>query len=256
VLAYRGFRDDAPAPTVRREPPSAVVPLVLDLGAGWRVGAPAAGYRPRHLAGFAAGLHDAYALTEPAGPTTGIQINLSPLGARRLLRVPMYELANDVVPLEDLLGGWVEELRDRLAGAGSWAERFAAADAALGAPLLGGGGVSEGVEWIWRQLESTDGRTSIGTLAWKLGWSRKRLAARFREEVGLTPKAAARVLRFQALVERLRRRAGRPPAWADLALESGYCDQSHLVREVGRLAGVTPRRLLAEVAGQRPPAAA
>jgi AraC-like DNA-binding protein len=253
VVAYRGFRDDAPEPTVRREPPSAVVPVILDLGAGWHVAAPASGYRSRHLYGFTAGMHDAYALTEPAGPTAGIQVDLSPLGARRLFGVPMHELANDVFPLEDLLGGWAAGLRDRLGEARSWSERFAAVDQVLAGSLQRSAAVSGDVEWAWRLLESSAGRLSIGRLGAELGWSRKRLAVHFRDEVGLTPKAAARVLRFQALVTRLRRGLGSLPGpqltWADLALECGYYDQSHLVREVGRLAGVTPRRLLAQVAG-------
>src|SRR5438105_2817015 len=67
VVEYRGFRDDAPAPAVLREPPSACVPVIIDLGSGWQVRAPGTGYRPQHLRGFAAGMHDAFALVEAAG---------------------------------------------------------------------------------------------------------------------------------------------------------------------------------------------
>ena len=99
------------------------------------------------------------------------------------------------------------------------------------------------MEWAWRRLESTGGTVSVTRLAVELGWSRKRLVAHFREEVGLGPKAAARVLRFEAMVSRLR--SGRRGGWAELALECGYFDQAHLAREVRRLAGVTPTELLA-----------
>lgn len=245
VLEYRGFLDEAHERPVQREPASAGVPLVVDLGDGWRIATPAAGYRPQHLVGFAAGMHDTFALTEPAGPAFGVQVNLSPLGARRLFGLPMHELTNRVVPLDQLLGREAEVLTDRLQTARSWPDRFTIVDQALAGCLRDASAVSPAVEWAWKRLEGTAGQVSIARLGHELGWSRKRLVARFREEIGLTPKTAARVLRFQALGMRLR--SGSARGWADLALECGYFDQSHLVREVRRLAGVTPTELLAGV---------
>jgi AraC-like DNA-binding protein len=243
VVAYRGFRDDAPAPLVQRELPSACVPVIIDLGAGWHVAAPADGYRRQRLHGFAAGLHDSFALVEAAGPALGVQVDLSPIGARRLLGVPMHELMNRVVPLDDLLGREAGALRERLGEARFWQERFTVLDLALARRLENARTVSGGVEWAWTRLEATAGAVPIGALARELGWSQKRLIAHFRDEIGLTPKRAAGVLRFQALVGHLR--AGRVRGWADLATECGYADQSHLVHDVRRFAGVAPTELLA-----------
>jgi AraC-like DNA-binding protein len=232
---------------VLRESPSGVVPVIVDLRCGWLVSTPESGYQPRHLVGFAAGMHDSYALVEPTGPTAGIQIDLSPLGARRLFGIPMQELTNRVAPLEDLLGPLAGVLLERLHEAPSWPERFAIVDQVLAHSLIGAPAVSPGVEWAWRRLQCAGGAVSIGRLAVELGWSRKRLVAHFRQEVGLTPKAAARVLRFEALVARLR--SGRRQSWAELALDFGYFDQAHLAREVRRLAGLTPSQLLARLGG-------
>jgi AraC-like DNA-binding protein len=242
VIGYQGFRDDAPGGRVMREPPSGVVPVILDIGCGWRVSTPAAGYQPQHLVGFAAGMHDAYALVEPAGPSAGVQVDLSPLAARRLFGIPMHEVTNRVAPLDQLLGRQAAVLNERLGEGRSWPERFAILDAFLAGRLLGGAAVSPGVEWAWGRLTSSGGSVPISRLGTELGWTRKRLVARFREEVGLTPKAAARVLRFEAMLSRLR--SGYRMGWAELALECGYFDQSHLAREVRRLAGVTPGALL------------
>lgn len=245
VLGYGGFRDDLPDSTVLREPPSCAVPVIVDLGCGWRVSTPADGYRPRHLVGFTAGLHDAHALVEPAGPTAGVQIDLSPLAARRLFRVPMRELTNRVAAIDDLLGPLAGVLRERLGEARSWPERFAMLDEVLMPSLSCGAAVSPGVEWAWRRLQSTGGAVSVTWLAAELGWSRKRLVAHFRDEVGLAPKVAARVMRFGAMMSRLR--SGRRQSWAELALDLGYFDQAHLAREVRLLAGVTPGELLADL---------
>jgi AraC-like DNA-binding protein len=242
VIGYQGFRDDAPAGRVLREPPSGVVPVILDLGCGWHVSTPATAYQAQHVVGFAAGMHDAHAMVEPAGPTAGVQVDLSPLAARRLFGIPMHEITNRVAPLDQLLGRQAAVLRERLGEGRSWTERFVILDEFLAGPLLGASAVSPGVEWAWRRLASSRGTVPIVRLGAELGWSRKRLVARFREEIGLTPKAAARVLRFEAMVARLR--SGCRTRWAELALECGYFDQSHLSREVRRLAGVTPAELL------------
>ncbi len=65
---------------------------------------------------------------------------------------------------------------------------------------------------------------------------------KFREQVGLTPKTAARVLRFRSLCRRL---DAEPVRWAEIAYDCGYADQSHLIREFRKLAGTTPTDFLA-----------
>ena len=247
VIEYRAYRIDDPAAPPQPEHPSAAVPVIVDLGAGWHVATPASGYRPVRMGGFVAGMHDAFAVVGPAGPTLGVQVDLSPLGARRLFRMPMHELVNRAIPLEDLLGPETRLLTERLAEAPGWPERFAILDAALTRRVAEAPGVSSEIEWAWRRLVATGGATPVGELGSRLGWSRKRLVARFREEIGLTPKTAARVVRFHAMLARLRAGGPRAP-WAERAAEAGYFDQSHLVRDVRRFAGVTPTELLARFA--------
>jgi AraC-like DNA-binding protein len=92
------------------------------------------------------------------------------------------------------------------------------------------------LEWSWRRLLVSDGRVPVASLAEEVGWSRRHLAARFREHVGLQPKALARILRFERAAERLRRGAD----LADAALDSGYYDQAHFNRDFKAFAGVTP----------------
>jgi AraC-like DNA-binding protein len=250
VIEYRGFRADATAPPAQPEHPSGCVPLIVDLGGGWDVATPASGYRPARMGGFVAGMHDAFALVRAAGPALGVQVDLAPLGARRLLGLPMHELVNRAVPLEDVLGREARALVGRLADAPGWAERFAILDAALTRRIADAPPVSPGVEWAWERLVATAGAVSVGSLGSELGWSRKRLVARFRDEIGLTPKTCARVLRFHSLVVRLRA-DGAAASWAELAAAAGYFDQSHLVRDVRRFAGVTPTELVARVAPHR-----
>ena len=77
------------------------------------------------------------------------------------------------------------------------------------------------------------------------GWSRRHVTERFRRQLGLSPKAYARLLRFEHASSLL----GEPPAGrtlAEVATEAGYYDQSHLSRDFVALAGMTPGAVAAD----------
>jgi AraC-like DNA-binding protein len=78
---------------------------------------------------------------------------------------------------------------------------------------------------------------SIAEVGALTGLSPKRLITRFRTEVGLTPKAYARVRRFQAALRRLRSGGARG---AEIAADVGYFDQAHFVREFRAFTAMTP----------------
>jgi AraC-like DNA-binding protein len=104
-------------------------------------------------------------------------------------------------------------------------------------------GPTPDVVWAWRRLEETGGRLAVEALARELGCSRRHLAARFREQVGLPPKTVARVVRFHRAA-RLLRTAG-DARWAEIANECGYYDQSHFNRDFRDLAGTSPSEFMA-----------
>jgi AraC-like DNA-binding protein len=165
-----------------------------------------------------------------------IELRLTPLGAHSVLGLPMHELTNRTVELEDVVPR-VEELTARVRDEPSWPERFDLVEAFLARRLADSVGPSPAVEWSWQRLRQSGGRASIGALAAELGWSHRRLIARFREAIGLAPKTAARVLRFDRAVSALR---VSPNGLAEIALECGYFDQAHLNRDFRELAGTTP----------------
>ncbi len=84
--------------------------------------------------------------------------------------------------------------------------------------------------------------TSVTTLADELAISPRSLQRFFRSELGIRPKAALRIARFQQVIRSLRRSPRLP--WADLALEYGYFDQAHLIRDFRQFTGSTPRQFL------------
>jgi AraC-like DNA-binding protein len=242
VADYCGFREAAPEPVVRREWPTARIPLIVHLGAPYAVtGADGATAAP--ACGFVAGLHQGPARTvTPAGGTACLQLDLAPVAAHRLLGVPMAELADRVVGLEELLGRDARELQERLGDAASWEARFALLDAFLLRRLADAERGPSSVAWAWHALRRSGGRLPIRALADELGCSHRHLIAGFRREVGLPPKAVARIVRFERALHAAR--ASARPDWAAIAHDCGYADQSHLVREVRALAGTTPTALV------------
>jgi AraC-like DNA-binding protein len=221
-----------------REVPIPGVPLIIGLGAPWRIESP--GLPPERLESFVAGMHTAPALAHGPPSWACLELRLTPLGAHRLLGLPMHELANRTVPLEDVLPR-ADELAARLHDASSWPERLDLVEAFLARRLSDSAPTSPEVEWSWHRLRRSGGRASIGALATELGWSHRRLIARFREQIGLAPKTAARVLRFDRAVAALRASPGR---LAEIAFDCGYFDQAHLNRDFRELAGTTPTAFL------------
>lgn len=240
LAAISGY-EDRPAPgTVHHGLPSPTLTVVIafdePLDCGW-VTEPD-GCRRRWVT--VAGLHTRPALIRTHGHQHGIQLALTPYGARALFGVPAGALASEVVAYEELGRGASAELT-ALAAAPGWPDRFAALARVLGTQVARNGGgepPAPEVAEAWRLLQRTDGRIRIAEVADRLGWGRRRLTARFTAEYGIGPKQAARLFRFDRSVQLLRRGT----TLAETADRCGYADQAHLSREWTDLAGRTPRQ--------------
>jgi AraC-like DNA-binding protein len=250
VVRYSGFVARSDVETVRREVPGAIVPVIIAFDAPYRVSG-AEGAAPTGFDSFLAGMTSRPVLVEAGTVERCIQIDFTPPGMRRLLGVPMELVANQALELGEVLGPVARELAERLFEAGvgggdsgggdsgGWGARFRLVDELLLARLRATEPVAAEVEWAWRQLVRSEGRARVTALTSELGWSRKRLGAAFRSEIGLPPKTVARVLRF----DHARRRLGAGERAVSVAAAAGYADQAHMVREFGELAGMTPARL-------------
>ncbi|MEV6391345.1 helix-turn-helix domain-containing protein [Nocardia xishanensis] len=164
-----------------------------------------------------------------------LQVRLSPVVAHAMLGASA-ELGGAVVDLEELWGHDAVRIRERLNATRSPVDRFAIVEAALARRHETGTAIDPEVVYCWERMTSSRGRIRVEQLAEEVGWSRKRLWTRFRSQIGLTPKTAAKLIRFDHAAHRLV--AGHSAA--AVAADSGYADQSHLHRDVVAFAGVTP----------------
>jgi AraC-like DNA-binding protein len=229
VRSLAGWHERADGPVRRSELPGGRVVLIVSFG-------PRMDVDGRRFTSFVAGVHDTPALTEHDGEGHGLEVYFSPVGARRFFGMPMGELSRRVVELEDLMGRQAAELAERLYDAPGWHARLAMLERVVAERVLEAPPLPAELEWAWRRLHATDGALPVAALADELGWSRRHLSATVARELGLPPKALARILRFERAVGRLRDGAD----LADVALDSGYYDQAHFNRDFKRFAGATP----------------
>jgi AraC-like DNA-binding protein len=179
----------------------------------------------------------------PTGAVRCVGLRLEPAGARALLRVPLCDLEDRIVPLDAVLGADGRRLPEALGDARAEGDLAAAAWAWVG-ERLGGLPRASACDAAVARLRARGGAVPVAEVAAGVGLSRRQVERRFREEVGLSPKRLARVLRLQRAARRLR--ADPAASLARLALEVGCADQAHLTREFTALAGVSPARWVAE----------
>jgi AraC-like DNA-binding protein len=246
VAEHHGYRQRGMPPARHLGLPSPWLTLIFTLDEPLYVARhPDPQQAPGQYLALLGGLHTTPAVIAHDGAQSGVQLQVSPLAARALLGLPAGELAGLDLPAADLLGRLGADLPEQLQAAGSWAARFRLLDDRLGR-LVDPDRTPPPAEVrrAWRVLRASGGTARIADVAREVGWSERHLAARFRTEIGLAPKAAARVIRF----DRARQMVPGMPA-AVVAATCGYADQAHLVRDFVAFTGLGPRGWLAAEVG-------
>ncbi|UJW36013.1 helix-turn-helix domain-containing protein [Saccharothrix sp. AJ9571] len=244
VRRYVGYTQHGVTLPVHRGLPSRSVTLIISLAEPIRViGGPGAEHGPLRRHCVVGGLHLAPVLIGQDFHQQGLHIELNPLGVRALLGVSATELASTTVDAGELPVPWARDLPARLHELPDWAARFALLDRELAATVAPVTLVSE-IQWAWRSMVAGHGGVGVSELAEEIGWSRRHFSERFAREVGVSPKQAARLMRFERSESLLR--SGGWRTLADVAAQAGYYDQAHMANEWRSLAGCPPSTWIAE----------
>ncbi|WP_037068974.1 AraC family transcriptional regulator [Pseudonocardia acaciae] len=247
VSRYIGYHQRGVTLPVHRGLPSEHITLIISLREPVRlIDMPSSDQRPDSWQGFVSGLHAGPALIAQDPEQAGVHLEINPMGVRTLLGVSAAELSGRVIDLAELPRPALADLPERLRAAPGWASRFELVDRALlGSARAAAAHQPPGeVGWAWRRLLGSGGAVAVSELATDVGWSRRHFSERFSREVGLSPKQAARVVRFGRAAALLRRLP--PGGLAEVAYSCGYFDQAHMSNEFRALAGCSPRTWLVE----------
>ncbi|MFO0553530.1 MAG: AraC family transcriptional regulator [Polyangiaceae bacterium] len=229
VIAYFAVHADTELGGVVRTLPEGCADLIVDVG-------------PAQVRALLNGPRRAARVFEHAPGTRLFGVQLRPGAARLLVDTPARDLLDRSTPLEELFSkSAVGELVASLAAARELASAVPALERFVASELRGAPSVDERVARAVDRLVEQRGAVDVAALARHVGASPRNLARLFDVWIGLGPKELARMVRFQAILEALEQ--GDRPAWASLAASLGYADQSHLIRDFARFAGVTPTAL-------------
>ncbi|MFE2551241.1 helix-turn-helix domain-containing protein [Streptomyces sp. NPDC059355] len=243
VHSYAGYWEAAATPYRVRLVPTGRAVVVINLGEPFtqvrRLGDDPS---PNSLVtgSLVAGLEDGPRVCDHPGGQEAIRLELTPLGAYRLFALPMSELTNRVVGLGDVLGPGAGALTEQLADTADWGARFDLLDIALSARIGRGPDPAPEVSHAWQLLSRAGGAIPVGRIAAEVGWSQGHLIRRFTEQVGLTPKMSARVLRFHRAARLLTREGLN---LTEVTEACGFYDQAHLNREFRAMAETTPGQM-------------
>ncbi|MFI1647423.1 helix-turn-helix domain-containing protein [Streptomyces avidinii] len=238
ILAYHGYRLPEGRPRSRLEIPDGVVTVVIALAGGLSLTADGP---PQGASSFLSGLRTTATRGEHTGGLHGIEVTFSPLGAYRTFGIPMRHFTEAFTDLSDLLGQTAGVLVEQLRQTASWAERFALLDAVFTSCADRGGAVSPEVREALRLLRADSRPEALTAVSRQVGWSDRHLRACFGQQVGLAPKAVARVARLQ----RALRLQALGLDGAAVAASGGCHDQAHCIREFKAMTGLTPSQFAA-----------
>jgi len=233
---------DSATPLHHRVVPAGATDLVLSSGGSWDL----ADTGERYFEGpgvFVAGPSAGLLPLCSAGAVRMIGLRLANGCASSLLRLPLSELASRCVPLDLCRESRLEKekvrtLTERLCEVRKPEEHLVHVNQFLLSLAASARAPEDLVQQALSAIRVTHGQLRVDALASRLGVTSRHLERGFRQHVGLSPKALCRLERFHH-VRSLVAGAGRP-VWSQLACESGYYDQAHLIAEFRHFTGQTP----------------
>jgi AraC-like DNA-binding protein len=183
------------------------------------------------------GAQSRYFVLETSQQAFVVGVHFRPGGAAPFFQLPLGEIMDQHVSLEDLWGKAAHELRERLQDAKTPSSIFALLEDAL-LERLREPPHHRLVALAIQQISVGSTSVRVREVSDSTGYSQKRFIRLFHNQVGLTPKLFGRVQRFQWLLDQINR--GANVDWVRVALDAGYFDQSHMIRDFRAFTGVSP----------------
>lgn len=222
-------------PTRNRELPSVEPTLIFNTGAPISI-IDASGHVLDVGTGdaFFAGLHRRFCFSCCSGSQSGIHVRLSPQAAFRLLGPGAAFAADHAVAVRDISGSGLAAALARY-GPPDQARPYETVGLLIEEALVDAPAASAETAWCLDQLHQPG--ASVTAIAREMSWSRKKMIDRCRHVIGINPKTFVRIARYRRLLGSLEKAE---MSWADRAIDAGYYDQSHMIRDFSEFTGLSP----------------
>lgn len=218
--------------------PDGCVELILNFGAEFSQHC--GGQLKQQPRNFLVGQMTGPILISPTGMVQLIGIRFHPGGTLPFLRTPLHKITDQVVELGGLSSKLERDLLHVTARVSSLSEKVKAVEKFLTGCLT----TARQESWLMSlagRIVDSAGKVSVDQLANDAGISSRQLERRFLREVGVGPKLLGRIIRFQQVFRAVEQCDA---TWSAIAVDCGYYDQAHLIRDFNQFAQQTPAVLL------------
>ena len=186
------------------------------------------------------GQSNSYYGISPTGAIGFIAITFKPDAAKLFFKIPVSELENKFVALEDILGNPMKELEYKLQIAKNYVERIRIIEKFLIKQL------NElyteyykRINYSINKINQNKGLISVESLAQHACLSTKQFNRTFTDYVGMKPKQFTRIVRFQNAIYNQQTKSIKN--LTELAYKCGYFDQAHFTNDFKSLTGYSPK---------------
>ncbi len=176
---------------------------------------------------------------EPTGKTGTFFVCFHPNGFLPFTTIPIKEMENTAVPLEQLFGTDGLELEQQILNTNSNNERIARIETFLLRRLADKKRIDQIIQSTVETILITNGQLSVTELSRQTRITRRQLERRFSSVIGLSPKQLSKTIRLQATLKVLLKR--KIKNLTDLAYECDYYDQAHFIKDFKEFTGLTPK---------------
>jgi AraC-like DNA-binding protein len=173
-----------------------------------------------------------------------IHIRFQPGGLFKLLRIPMTELVHQNFDAELIMGQEVKEVQERLTEAESYDAMLMILNNYFQKKFRQLRNTSQPIDKIGQLILKNPHEFSLKKIAKEACLSHRQFEKRFTQQIGITPKFYARICRFYQAYELKEYQPSLD--WLSVAIQTGYNDYQHLVKDFKQFAGTTPNTLIQE----------
>lgn len=227
TLEYRVTSIQAP---LHRILPDGCVDIIFNLKA-----------RTASASGFVTGLMSRYEAAILTQEQSLFGIRFFAETVRPFIQFPASEFREGPVLLEEAWGAEVNHLNEEMVAALDSARRIQLIETFLFDVLRRSNVRSESlVEQGMQHLYASKGKITVLSLAEKLNYSERNIRRAFQKELGMKPKEMTDIIRFQNLLQEMRR--SKPNRFPDIAAQYGFYDQPHFINSFKRLYGMSPKQ--------------
>ena len=152
--------------------------------------------------------------------------------------LPMNEMADRVVDADLLWGNDFAYLRERLWETSEIDLKFETAERFLLKHFQARFVLNSAVEYALTEIIRRPDQINLARLNQDIGYSQKHFIGMFKRQVGITPKAYLKIIRFQKAIGEIEQR--QEVKWANISQDCGFYDQAHFINDFKSFSGFTP----------------